>query len=79
MAFDERRFQEVVMRSLQITSRQFRPDLRMGDIDEWDSVAHLDLVSSIEQAFGVRFKAEDIVEITSLEELRARILRFPTP
>jgi acyl carrier protein len=74
MAFDEKRFQSVVMQSLHIKEKQFRPNLRMGDIDEWDSVAHLDLVAAIEQAFGVRFKAEDIVEITSLEELRARIL-----
>ena len=79
MAFDEKRFQAVVMQSLHIKEKQFRPDLRMGDIDEWDSVAHLDLVSAIEEAFGVRFKAEDIVEITSLEELRARILRSHAP
>ena len=74
MTFDEQRFQAVVMQSLQITEKQFRRDLRLGDIDEWDSVAHLDLVASIEQAFAVRFRAEDIVEITSLEELRMRIL-----
>ena len=79
MKFDERRFQAVVMQSLQITEKQFRPDLRVGEIDAWDSVAHLDLVSAIEEAFGVRFKAEDIVEITSLEELRARILRSHAP
>lgn len=79
MTFDEGRFRAVVMQSLQITAKQFRPDLRMGDIDEWDSVAHLDLVSSIEQAFGVRFKAEDIIEMTSLEELRARILHAQAP
>ncbi|HJS89963.1 MAG TPA: acyl carrier protein [Steroidobacteraceae bacterium] len=78
MAFDEQRFQAVVMQSLQITEKQFRRDLRLGDIDEWDSVAHLDLVASIEQAFAVRFRAEDIVEITSLEELRTRILASQT-
>lgn len=79
MAFDEQRFQAVVMQSLQITDKQYRPDLRLGDIDEWDSVAHLDLVASIEHAFEVRFKAEEIVEITSLESLRARIRDFRAP
>jgi acyl carrier protein len=79
MAFDERRFQAVVMKSLQITDRQFRADLRMGDIDQWDSVAHLDLIAAIEQAFGLRFKAEEIVEMTSLEELRSRILSLQAP
>lgn len=74
MAFDERRFRAVVMQSLGITERQFRPDLRLGDIDQWDSVAHLDLVSSIEEAFAVRFRADEIVELTSLDQLRARVL-----
>lgn len=78
MTFDEQRFRAVVMQSLQIDGKRFRPDLRLGDIDEWDSVAHLDLVSSIEQAFGVRFSAEEIVELTSLEQLRARILSRTT-
>lgn len=74
MVFDERRFRAVVVQSLQITEGQFRPDLKLGDIDEWDSVAHLVLVSEIEEAFGVRFKAEEIVELTNLERLRNRIL-----
>ena len=73
MAFDERRFQAIVMQSLQITPKQFRPNLRMGDIDQWDSVAHLDLIGSIEQAFEIHFKAEEIVEMTSLDQLRTRI------
>lgn len=74
MVFDERRFRAVVVQSLQITEGQFRPDLKLGDIDEWDSVAHLVLVSEIEEAFGVRFKAEEIVELTDLERLRNRIV-----
>jgi acyl carrier protein len=73
MTFDEKRFQAIVMQSLQITEEQFRPNLRMGDIDQWDSVAHLDLIGSIEQAFGIHFKAEEIVEMTSLDQLRTRI------
>jgi acyl carrier protein len=79
MTFDEQRFQAVVMQSLQITEKQFRPDLRVGEIDAWDSVAHLDLIGAIEQAFGIRFKTEEIVEITSLEELRARIRASQIP
>lgn len=73
MPFNEERFRSVVIQSLKISDRQFRPDLRLGDLDEWDSVAHLDLIASIEQAFDVRFKAAEIVELTSLDQLRARL------
>lgn len=73
MPFDEQRFRTIVIDSLQITNAQFRPDLRLGDLEEWDSVAHLGLIAAIEQAFDVRFKAEEIVELTSLDLLRARL------
>jgi acyl carrier protein len=76
---DERRLHAVVTETLRITDEKYRPDLRLGDIDEWDSVAHLDLLSSIEQAFGVRFRSEEIVELTSLDEIRTRITATQEP
>lgn len=79
MSLDERRLHAVVTETLRITDEKYRPDLRLGDIDEWDSVAHLDLLSSIEQAFGVRFRSEEIVELTSLDEIRTRITATQEP
>ena len=44
------------------------------DIDEWDSMAHVTLLASVERACGVRFTAEDMGRIgdvsTLLEVLR---------
>lgn len=73
MPFDEQRFRAIVIQSLQIPDQKFRPDLRLGDLEEWDSVAHLGLISAIEETFDVRFKAEELVELTSLDLLRARL------
>ena len=36
------------------------------DIDEWDSLAHVQLIEKIESVFGVRFSAK---EMTSWDEL----------
>ena len=79
MPLDERRLRAVVTQTLRIPDGKYRPDLSLGDIDEWDSVAHLDLLSSIEQAFGLRFRTEEIVELTSLDEIRARIAAAQEP
>jgi acyl carrier protein len=38
-------------------------------IDEWDSLAHLNIVLSVEEAFGVRFAPERIPELTSIEAI----------
>jgi acyl carrier protein len=73
VAFDEQRLREVVVQTLRIPEARYRPDLQLGDLDEWDSVAHLELVAAIEQAFGVQLSADEMVELTSLEKIRARL------
>ena len=36
----------------------------------WDSVAHLNLILSVEAAYGVSFAPEEMTELTSLEKIR---------
>lgn len=73
MAFDENKFRSVVIETLRIQPQKYKPDLRLGDVPEWDSIAHMDLVAALEEAFGVRVAADEIVELASLDDLRARI------
>jgi acyl carrier protein len=40
----------------------------------WDSLRHLDLMTTIEEAYGVRFSTAEIVRATSVGEVR-RLLR----
>jgi acyl carrier protein len=47
------------------------------DLPGWDSVAHIQLVYEVEEAFGVQFEAEDIMKMNEvrfiLEKLRERV------
>ena len=73
MAVDSVKFRECVIKALRLRSEEYLPDLKIGDVDEWDSVAHLDLMSEIEREFGVRFDLDEMTTLTSLPELRARL------
>jgi acyl carrier protein len=73
MVVDKKKFRECIIKGLKLPSEEFRSDLRIGDIEEWDSVAHLDLMSEIEQEFGVRFDLDEITTLTSLPELLNRL------
>lgn len=45
------------------------------DIPEWDSVAHINLMFSIEQAFNVRFNGNELAEFKNIGELKAFLAR----
>jgi acyl carrier protein len=69
MTIDKTRFRDCIIRSLRLTNHEYRADLKIGDVEQWDSVAHLDLLSEVEREFGVRFDLEEMTALTSLPEL----------
>ena len=38
------------------------------DVDEWDSLAQIDLVVSMEKKFGIKFSLDELLEIQNLGE-----------
>ena len=40
------------------------------DIPKWDSLAHINLMFSIEQAFGVRFNGNELADMKNISELK---------
>lgn len=52
------------MRSSEITI-----ELTKDDIDGWDSLTQMDLVTSIEKEFDVELEMLEIVEMTSIEKI----------
>ena len=45
-------------------------DLKMGDIDEWDSIGNFNLILAIEQKYGIRFNMEDLDKLKSVKEIK---------
>ena len=43
-------------------------NLKYQDIDAWDSVGHMTLVSEIEEVFGIDMDADDIIDFESYED-----------
>jgi acyl carrier protein len=48
-------------------------DLQAGSFPEWTSLAHFNFLLAVEQSFGVRFTVEEMSEMKSLGEIRARV------
>lgn len=39
------------------------------DVEGWDSLAHVNLMVSIEQCFGIKFKTSEMAHLTNVGEL----------
>ena len=45
-----------------------------ADVDGWDSLEHIDLMASVERAFGVRFSMGEITRMKNVGEMADLIL-----
>ncbi|MGZ5780844.1 MAG: acyl carrier protein [Burkholderiaceae bacterium] len=58
--------------SLRIDLTRISEDLTFNTIDEWDSVAHMALITEIETVFDVMLDTDEILDMSSV--VRAREL-----
>jgi acyl carrier protein len=45
---------------------QVTPALEFGDLPQWDSLGHMDLIVRLEERFGVEISTETIAELVSV-------------
>ncbi len=51
-------------------------DVRRGELDGWDSLGHLDLVSALEKQFSVRLRPEQALEIETIGDAKRVLARL---
>jgi len=61
-----RQVQEVLAEALQVPLEQVVPDLHFGDLPQWDSMGHMEVMMFLEERFGVEITSETIAELISL-------------
>lgn len=63
------RLQDVFRTVFHDDSIVLAPQTTAADIDGWDSVAHVNLMFAIEQAFGVQFPGNELAEFENIGAL----------
>lgn len=61
------KYNEAFKTAFKVTDKALKKDFRVDTVARWDSLAHLNLVIAIENAFGVMLDPEDIMEFRSYE------------
>ena len=64
------RLEEVFRQVFDNETLGLNDEMTASDIEGWDSVAHINLMFGIEQAFGVRFKGNELADMKNIGELK---------
>ncbi len=59
----------IVAQTLGLAPDQVGPDASTQTLRAWTSLAHLRLMASIQQAFGLRLAMDEMMAMTSIEEI----------
>jgi len=61
---------EIISKVLLLDKDELTDDLKRGDYEPWDSMAHLVLISEIENEFGIFFEDDEVVNIWTVADIR---------
>ena len=70
----EEKLKEILAKVLLVDRTKINDRMSRKDVKEWDSMAHLMLVSEIESEFEVMMSDDDITEIKTVGDIK-RVLR----
>jgi citrate synthase len=62
--------EEVIATTLNISASKVVDSLAFNSIPEWDSLAHVNLILSLEEAYGVPIDEDRMIELTSVNAIR---------
>ena len=62
--------QSLLAEVFQVPEEAIPQDLAFGDLPQWDSLGHMELMVALEDRFGVEIDAEVIGELTSVDAIR---------
>ena len=69
----ESRIRALIAKLFDLSPEQAAGDLRLGDPPQWDSMGHMELLVAIENEFQVRFPAQQIAALTSVDRIAEAI------
>jgi len=62
----EDRVQALLVTALQVPPGEVHPELAFGDLPQWDSMGHMEVMLALEVEFGVETNADTIASLTSI-------------
>lgn len=63
------RVQSLLAEAIQVPLELITPDLEFGDLPQWDSLGHMEVILKLEEVFGLEIDADLIAQLISIPEI----------
>ena len=63
-----KKYSEIFKNSLNISADKVNENLKYNEIEEWDSIGHMTLMSGLEEEFGITLETDDIIDFSSYKK-----------
>ena len=63
------KYKKIFIKSLDIDQKKFNDNIKYNEIPEWDSIAHMTLISSLEEGFKISIETDDVITEFKIENL----------
>jgi acyl carrier protein len=61
-------YKKIFIDCLAIDAKNFHENLKYNEVEEWDSIGHMTLISGLEDSFKISLDTDDIVEFGSYKK-----------
>ena len=59
----------IIAKILEVDIEEVELDTAVGDLPEWDSLHHLQIIAELEKEYGIKYVAEDLAELEDVADL----------
>lgn len=66
----------IIANSLGIPVDSVSDNLAIGDIEQWDSMGNMAIISALEESLGIEFPLDDLFELNSVDSIVEEIKKL---
>jgi len=65
-----KKLNQIISGVLRMKEEELKDGLTMQDLESWDSLKHMDLITSIEKDFDIQFSMDEILIMTDIKTIK---------
>lgn len=65
-----KKINDIICRVFKLSADELNFEAGMDEIESWDSLSHMDLITTLEKELGICFSGDDIADMITLEKVR---------